>query len=1154
MLNCIPTKGLLAQAEWPSVAERWQKTLRRQCPPLGAPIRSTIQPVFKATALIAAMPGRPLPGLEDRQDVPRFWLCTTHLVDGLMAEAEIETLKVASRLYVAENQQEVLRRAAAGPDVSLQGMPESFRLTTLFQLLTWKELVARSNSALSEDACEALDFFDSAHVKAVGKHLVQALGWHGAAEQEEPDALVASQLVWKTLLLEFESWITPRQGWIAGYEYEKTDNWGRSCQRIRQHLLNFLAAAHRSREGQPVAGEAYLALQNRRAQCASLLALRILAPRAPELAVRKLHKHLSFGSTVWVNFKHGVDLAEAIEPGSSQGMRDGQLIALPALKYAEATSDEQRALIVATRLKATLVWAAVNHVLPRSRPDAPYSADQIEAACVALDTQTAKVVNVAQTLAMPLPLRSNFAVALINAARVTSGLTQALADAGESVSRYEGLYPCLGFTHKRWGNAWVDTAFKLHYRGRDTFVVGGPRLQRDARTLLDLYMSGERSLDDWRIPGTPLDDDVETPSLQRKLLFAALPDLDARFKAHLQTYVAEQRKAYSALIVGLLAGLRLPERIAIERGTVTLYSLRQESGLVADEETDIATNPFRGRRGFVMKVVFESQSAYYEVFPHLMIIRLRRGLKTLQVNGELARMVWPPSCVESIVTVRRATSLPFNWSAFRDGSHPGKNVHSSLIAEPLGQPIGAELPLGVELNDLPCPFASTKLAAIADTVSSKLLYVDERLMQDEAYEKTSTQEQDEQSDPAIWLLKEIVPFWQAIEDISSGSRDKVVSGIIGIGVDVITLGIPLGKFIGGTARLASQAARTGFKAVLPGFTLLTRQLMTSTLTQLNPLDALVVGLRMSGRIGVSLTRASVEKIRLGIIQFRRAGNRLTNKTGSYDLVGGLPQVIDAGGWKPLSNLDELGSVNGVGNVVVRKTGTAASPGHHLINPASGKPYGPPLEITGRLGEQPMFRVPLRVKEQLDYVKSGRGAGKFAADSSGLGKRITDVDEYDQFVARHNIFQGKDQIKADMRAEISAGAEIHVHVRKNGSKTLLRKDSDQSSYIDLATNKKVDLVPHYDYRTLKTWKVSGEAGANAGVTELPVSAISLDRTSLDPPRLASVKAAIENGAYLPAIKVAKTGNVFSIVDGNHRLQAALDLQLEKVPVIIQVIGR
>ncbi|HEX8543128.1 MAG TPA: ParB/RepB/Spo0J family partition protein [Pseudomonas sp.] len=1153
MLTCR-TKGSSPEAEPPSVAERWQQTLRRQCPPLGARITPTIQPVFKTTEFIAAMPGRPLPGLEDNEGVPRFWLCATHLVDGLVAEAEIETLKVASGLYVAENQQEVRRQAAARPDAPSQGMPDSFRLTTLFQLLTWKELAARSNSGLSEEACEALDFFDSAHVKTVGKHLVQALGWHGAADQEEPDALVASQLVWKVLRLELESWTTPRPGWIAGYEYEKTDNWGRSCQRIRQDLLNFLAAAHRSLEGRPLAGDAYLTLQKRRAHCAALLALRILAPQVPELAVRRLHKHLSFGSTVWVNFKHGVDLAEAIEPGSSQGMRDGQLIALPALKSAEATSDEQRALIVATRLKATLIWAAVNHVLPRSRPDVPYSADQIEAACGALDTQTAKAVNVAQTLARPLPLRSDFAAALINGAGVTSGITQALADAGESVSRYEYLYPCLGFAHKRWGNVWVDTAFRLHHRERQTYVASGPRLQRDARTLLDLYMSGERSLEDWRIPGSPLDDDVERPSLQRKLLFAALPDLDTRFKAHLETYIAEQKKAYSALIISLLAGLRLPERIAIERGTITLYSLRQESDLIADEETEIATNPFRGRRGFVMKAEFESSSAYYEVFPHLMIIRLRQDLQTLQVNGELVRMVWPPSCIEQIVTVRRATSQPFNWSAFRDGSYPGKDVHSRVIAEPLGQPIAAEPRLGVELNDLPCPFASTKLAAIADTVSSRLFYVDERLMQDEAYEKTSTQEQEEQPDPAIWLLKKVIPFWQAIEDLNSGSRDKVVSGIIGIGVDVITLGIPLGKFIGGSARLASQAVRTGFKAALPGFTLLTKQLITSTLAQLNPLGTVVVGLRMSGRVGVSLTRASVEKIRLGIIQFRRAGNRLTNKTGSYDLVGGLPQVIDAGGWKPLSNLDELGSVNGVGNVVVRKTGTAASPGHHLINPASGKPYGPPLEITGRLGEQPMFRVPLRVKEQLDYVKSGRGAGKFAADSSGLGKRITDVDEYDQFVARHNIFQGKDQIKADMRAEISAGAEIHVHVRKNGSKTLLRKDSDQSSYIDLATNKKVDLVPHYDYRTLKTWKVSGEAGANAGVTELPVSAISLDRTSLDPPRLASVKAAIENGAYLPAIKVAKTGNVFSIVDGNHRLQAALDLKLEKVPVIIHVFGR
>lgn len=1144
MSSCKSENALQAQPL--SVKERWRNTLARHCPPFGKqPVKTAAQPPPQESATFRLTPPRALFFSDEESDFD-LSLGATELVDGLLSEGDISVIQTAVGLYVAENEQEVRRQAALLPGSEAQEMPDSFRLTTLFQLLTWKGLVARAKQSLDEEEFEQLDFFDSAQVDSVARCLIRALGWFGTAEGEAPEALTMRQLIRKTLILEFESWALPKPGWIAGYEYAKTDNWGRSCQRIRQAVLDHLDFSHRSLEGMPAPGDDPLVRQHRRSRNAAWLALRILAPLAPELAVRRLHKHLRYGSLVWVNFKHGVDLAEALEPGSSQNLGDGQLIALPALKSAEAISDEQTSVLTATRLEATRVWAIINQVLPRLHADERYTPAQIETAVTALDKQMTDAVDASQKLVRPFPLRSDLAVELIKNARITNEITEALADAGEAVSRYESLYPGQGFAHERWGNVRMDTAYGLHYRKPDYTPQFGPRIQYVARTLLDLYMSGERSLDDWRIPGDPFDEDVSRPSLQRRLLYGSLPDLDTGFKAVFDGFVSEQKKAYSTVIVHLLAGLRFKERVAIERGTLTLYSLRQEAGQNLLEEHAYGVQPLRGRRGFIMGVLHAGKTSYYEVFPPLMIIRSRPDITTLEVGGEIRKVERYPD-IPYREYQRKAARLPFNWLAYSEGCHPGTGMHSQVIAEPIGNPIVAAAVPGTGPNNLPSPFASTQIAAVADAISSTLFYLDEKTMYETSYEKTAAQEENEQTDPAVWLLKQILPFWQAIEDLSSGSREGVEAGMRGLVVDVLTLGMPFGRFAGGCVRLASHATRISVRAALPGFSSLTKKLLTSTLSLLNPLDSLAAGMRLGRLAGVRLARASIENIRIGIQKFRRASGTRGGRTDSYDLVEGLPQITDVGSWKPLSNLEELASVNGVDKVVVRRTQHAQASRYHLVNPASGKAYGPALERVDPSGNSPMFRVPQRVNGQIGYPLSGRGAGATAPYQFGSGLRITSVKEYDDFLARHDIIQDS-QIRIDVRAEVSEGADVRIHVRADGSSTLIMRDSADNLFIDLANNETVSTGSFYDYRQLKSWAVADEA-ASPDLTRVSIDEITLGRPNIEPERLKRVKDAIENGVNLPPVKVQKTPGGYLVVDGNHRLQAARELNLEKVPVVI-----
>lgn len=203
---------------------------------------------------------------------------------------------------------------------------------------------------------------------------------------------------------------------------------------------------------------------------------------------------------------------------------------------------------------------------------------------------------------------------------------------------------------------------------------------------------------------------------------------------------------------------------------------------------------------------------------------------------------------------------------------------------------------------------------------------------------------------------------------------------------------------------------------------------------------------------------------------------------------------------------------------------------------------------GRLKGSMVFRVPQRVNGRIGYPLSGRGAVRTSMNADESGRRIRNVRDYDAFLETNDIFQGNARLRTDMLAEVEAGADIRVHVRRDGSRTLIKKDTTDEIFIDLADNSSVHLKSHYDYRVLKSW-ATGDAADQADVSRLGVNRITPSRPVLDPQRLRSVKDAIENGNYLPPLDVRRMGEGFEVINGNHRLQAAIDLGLESVPVVI-----
>ncbi len=143
---------------------------------------------------------------------------------------------------------------------------------------------------------------------------------------------------------------------------------------------------------------------------------------------------------------------------------------------------------------------------------------------------------------------------------------------------------------------------------------------------------------------------------------------------------------------------------------------------------------------------------------------------------------------------------------------------------------------------------------------------------------------------------------------------------------------------------------------------------------------------------------------------------------------------------------------------------------------------------------------------------------------------------------------KGEINPELRQKVDDMFEdsystIQMHTSsKDGKQTFLLKDGSERYNIE--NNATWHVPDNYDYKVSKTWG-TGKDGQKFESIDKFNSGRSA--SSLDAKRLASATEGIENGNLLDPIKVKKnSGGTFDIQDGNHRLQAAQNLGLEKIP--------
>lgn len=743
----------------------------------------------------------------------------------------------------------------------------------------------------------------STKAQRLASELLQALGWFGGQAGEETAPQIRIKLLIKTLRLWITSLGTENPEGIAGYRWQKSSNWGKSYKQIRSAFESHLLATKRASSVNE-----------------SVLIAGLFQPLFPaEFQVSDIPPELSYrSSTVWVNFVHGVQLANATDPLLLHRLNFQQLVDFPIRQAGEASAEDLK-LITLTRLKPMLEWAITNGVIAH-RADASYTTQDVQDAAQRLDVEVDNLNSAIRWLDSPPPERLN--IAKLKMVKLF-GTTRFVTDRRKLVKEANVVYTVPQF--------------------RQMTPIGRPA--HDAYSFIDVYASGllaerkwfvtepdgKTSTDKW----VTIDSDrtVQTnlswPSLHAIAPESrTLPDIEETFSIHFKIYINLIKRAYRTLIGHQLASLPLADRHALEYGSIKVYTLRKATtGVEAANETHDITRPLRARNGFILAATRREKTSYYELLPRAGVIRRRTDLSSEHVDGERKTERWRVSRGPAVsVTVIGHKRLPFDWDAHVKGTVPSVDAECDAIMDQLGSTLE---PLEKDnYHVLPFTLESKSTQQITQHIAEHLLFIDEQELHDACYGQTQFDHEKATRKKAIDLAKALVPFWNSIEDLNSGDRDRLASGAFGLFIDFASFVLPVGKFASGSVKLVNTVGKWTLRETLPAFAKLTGSLLNATL---NPFDGIPSLLQAGSQSAYRLGKRGY----LGL-------KTLSGRAGQYDFVNGMSQVTDPGRWRPLLLNDQLSTVRGVDDVPVRNIGSLNNLDYRLIEPLSSKPYGPSL--------------------------------------------------------------------------------------------------------------------------------------------------------------------------------------------------------------------
>ncbi|MHC8313513.1 deaminase domain-containing protein [Pseudomonas sp. GT1P32] len=768
----------------------------------------------------------------------------------------------------------------------------------------------------------------SAESVRLGNALLKGLKWYGGNPDEDTSPEIRIKLVSRAVRLWTGVSRDNKPEDIAGYPWHQRSNWGKSYQAIwaefEQHLRDSKRASSVTE---------------------SILLARLFQPEFPrEFQVPDIPPDLPYrSSAVWVNFVHGVTLADAMEPDLIQRLSFQQLVELPLHQSMQATSQEL-GLIALARMPPTVEWAITNGVI-LERSDSDYSSEEKAQSIKALDEQIAALKKAIVQLDVSCPERK-----VIAEREIKNYFKDALQEnrEGKLVSPFGSSSP-----------AFISDGRKLIEDFGD--IDGGgvlqtPPLKDKVYSFLDVYISGAltpernwfitmsdgRQKSPYRI-SINNDRTVKTtaPWLPVTVTQKPLPDAGQLFESAFDNYIKLSKNAYQTLLKSQFSSLPHDDRQGIERGEVKIYTLRKSTDEVEyDEETPDITLPLRLRMGFILKITYESNVAYYECLPRAGIIRKRTDFSSAMLNGvhQALQVEGPIYGEANIIEVIRGKRVPFDWEAHERGSPPREKATCTAIIDQFGKTFTTpSLSPDPEQTSHPAA-AFSRASELAHYIANNFFFFDEALLKKAA--KGETRIEHAAARPH-WLdsAKRFIPFWGGISDLLSGDPKKRVWAIFGLIVDVVSFAYPLGKFVSGSMKLVSTAVRSGIRVALPEFGSLFQKLTVSLVQNAIPFYGLPT-------LGFRLIRGSIKVLYAALKSALRPAYKSIRTTvgraGSHSFTDGFAHMDNPTQWRPLVEGDQLASFRGTHDVPVRNVAPAGTSDYRFVDPLSAQPYGPAL--------------------------------------------------------------------------------------------------------------------------------------------------------------------------------------------------------------------
>lgn len=921
----------------------------------------------------------------------------------------------------------------------------------------------------------------SAQADRLARELLSALAWYGGEDGELTAPVIRRQLVWAALMLELDPPAQQQKGYVAGCDLEGPSNWGQTYKQRRSRLMTALSLKTPAPEW----------------------ALCILAPAIPDFVVEDVDEDLRYGTAAWVNFIHGLSLANALDPDLAATLTFESLIQLP-MSLSKSATPEELVLIAATRALPALTWAIANGVLPQNSEET-FSSLEIAVAASALDDHLANAVLAAEGITREVPDRIQMADEKLHEMF------------GEDADRLKKrlMHP-------------VDINDRITYSLKSPDIYSGAQFY-----LLDVFAAGQmiKGMDKFQ-PVTSNDQRAVNAAFARTAQALKGIDIPAMFEAKYQFFEAQVKRAYTFVINGLWAQLPAEDRTALKRGRVKIHTLRTATGKLAGMEDAEDRKRKRGRYGFVLECSYQDRTFFYELFP-LMGIAVRRTRMSIPTKPEHSF----PAVLPSFLEIVTGSVIDVDWEAYSTLAQPVAGKKSLVISETILE----FAPPADRDDDMPMPLTSARLKDIATAVAENHLFFHPQDTYQRYRHQTASEYVATRYPTTLREMALIVPGLSCVNAMITDESPAATCTL-----DALTFGIPVLRLLRGMIRLALRAGKLAIAQTLPRFAWLSSSVITQSGYFHGAMRAASV--MMPGALGKVLGARVFNLQAFQALAYRMRSylvpHALTIRPVLY--VSGIPTLLTPPQWRATSASDILAKVSGLENVPIREIPNAIAGrfgAHYLID--SGVAYGPRL-----IARRSAMTTMQRVNDQVGYPMSGRGAVRSPiASPSGtrLGASVESSSDVANVIKANNISATAEQINLIKNA-MDDGAPLFVYDTTSGTKSLALHDVPDNIYLDAFTNTRVDVFRFYQHDVIKTWKVDPAHQAN--VMQVDPQLLATGRQVLVKERLNAVRAGITKGQYLPPIHVrARAGGFYPVVNGNHRLAVARDLKLETVPVLI-----